>query len=159
MAIGVRRLASHKPWLAFLLPLVLLRGRPALKRFVAGHAPLDPSSLPWRESVVEFARGEKTRGRRVVLATAADRLVAEQVASHLGVFDQVVATDLGANLKGVEKVAAIHNRLNTKEFDYVGDSRSDLPVFATARKSYLVAPSDDLRRAAAEVGRVEAEFR
>lgn len=151
-------MASQKPWLAFLLPVVLLRGRPALKRFIAEHAPLDVPALPWRRSVVEFVRAERAGGRRLVLATAADRLVAEGVATHLGIFDEVVATDLGPNLKGERKVEAIRKSLNERDFDYIGDSTSDLPVFAAARRCYLAAPTARLRRAASEVGRVAGEF-
>lgn len=75
------------------------------------------------------------------LATAADFGVAEAVARHLGVFDGIVATSPGANLKSAAKLAAIRKMLGHNEFDYIGDSDADLPIFEAAREVYLVAPS------------------
>lgn len=129
-----------------------------LKRFVAARLVPDPAGLPWREDVVGFLRDERARGRRLCLVTAADRLVAESVATFLGLFDVVIATELGNNLKGLRKVDAICKILSNKEFDYVGDSMADVPVFRAARHSYLVAPGSSLRKAVRTGCVVKREF-
>jgi len=49
--------------------------------------------------------------------------------------------------------------LQCKDFDYIGDSQADLPVFKAARIGYLVAPSRSLSTAARSVGRIAREFR
>jgi phosphoserine phosphatase len=158
LLISLRQLARRAPWILLTLPFVLVRGRARLKAWIAlRHVP-DPSGLSWRPEVLEFVRTEKGRGRQVFLVTAAHRLVADAVAAHLGLFDGVVATDEHANVKGMQKVVQIRKSLRCNDFDYVGDSRADLPVFAAARQSYLVAPSDSLRKEAGIVGRIVAEF-
>ena len=151
-------LARSAPWLLLGAPFALLGGRPRLKAFVAHRYVPDPNALKWRSEVLAFLREEKSRGRQIVLATAAHRLVGEAVAGHLGLFDAVVATDSGANVKGRHKAIHIRNSLKCKEFDYIGDHMADVPIFEVARMGYLVAPSSELRAAANRVGRIVREF-
>jgi phosphoserine phosphatase len=141
-----------------LMPFVLLGGRPNLKAFVAQRYVPDPKALKWRTEVLAFLREERSRGRKIVLATAAHRLVGEAIVSHLGLFDSLIATDRGVNVKGRRKAVQIRKALNCNEFDYIGDHMADVPVFEVARLSYLVAASPSLRAAATRVGRVEREF-
>lgn len=151
-------LARRHPWTMLLVPFLLLRGRPALKAWVARRYVPDPASLAWRSEVIEFLREERGRGRQIILATAAHRLVAEKVVAHLGLFDGVVATDAGANVKGKHKTAHIRKSLGCNDFDYIGDSTADLPIFQEARVCYLVAPSRSLSDAAGGVGRIARVF-
>ena len=158
LMISVRHLARRAPWTLLAFPFVLLGGRPALKAFVARRYVPDPDSLVWRSEVLAFLREQRSLGRQIVLATAAHRLVAEAVAAHLGLFDATVATESGANLKGAQKAIHIRKSLGCNDFDYIGDSQADLPIFQVARVGYLVAPSPSLRLAAQRVGRIAQEF-
>nr|AYM53646.1 transmembrane protein [Archangium violaceum] len=88
---GLLRLLKHQPYLA---PAVLawsLRGPSFLRAEVARRVELDVALLPYDEVLLSHLSEEKARGRRVVLATSADRKVAEAVAAHLGLFDAVHA--------------------------------------------------------------------
>lgn len=158
LRISLRHLAQREPWSLLLVPFLLLRGRPALKAWVARRYVPDPATLVWRTEVLEFLREERGKGRRIVLATAAHRLIGEAVIAHLGIFDALVATDSGANVKGKYKTAHIRKSLDCNEFDYIGDSPADIPIFEAARTGYLVAPSAALRDAARAVGRIAREF-
>ena len=158
LKISLRYLARRSPWALLAVPFVLLKGRPALKAFIARRYVPDPSSFVWRQEVLTFLREEKSRGRRIVLATAAHRLIGEAVFQHLGLFDELVATESGDNVKGAMKTVHIRKCLNCNDFDYIGDSPADLPIFKAARSCYLVAPTPALREAAALVGRVAREF-
>ena len=155
---GLLRLAGAAPWMLPVALASLARGRPALKQFVASRMPFEPSRCRWCHPVVDFVRREKARGRTLILATAADCAVAEVVASHLQVFDTVLASEPGRNMKGPAKRDAIRKLLKNNEFDYIGDSMADIPIFAAARWSYLVAPSARVLRAARRMGRVRDVF-
>jgi 4-hydroxybenzoate polyprenyltransferase len=88
---GLLRVLKHRP---YLLPGVLgwaLKGRDFLRAEVARRAELDVAWLPYNEALLSRLREEKARGRRLVLVTRADRRVAEAVAAHLGLFDEVHA--------------------------------------------------------------------
>lgn len=158
LRISLWHLARRAPWTLLAVPFLLLRGRPALKRYVARRHVPDPASLVWRHEVLAFLREERGRGRRIILATAADRLVGEAMVAYLGLFDGLVATDAGANVKGKHKVTHIRKSLNCNDFDYIGDSQADIPIFRVARVGYLVAPSPALRESARLVGRIAREF-
>ncbi len=140
-----------RPMDAARLPFWLLEGRATLKRRIAERVALDVQTLPYRAEVIDFLKDEKTLGRRLVLATAADRRLAERVAAHLGLFDEVIATDDGRNLKGREKLAALQERFGASGFDYLGDSPADLPIWEGAREALLVRTSRDMERRAAAV--------
>jgi phosphoserine phosphatase len=107
--------------------------------------------------VVEFLQEEHAQGRRLILATAAHRRIAEAVACHLGLFDTVIASDHVYNQKGLFKLAAILDVVRNGIFDYMGDSLADLPIFQAARVAILVHPSKRLLKrahASCRVGRV-----
>jgi phosphoserine phosphatase len=130
-----------------LLPLFALRGRARFKELVSRQVEIDPATLPYRRDVLEFVSAERSNGRRVVLATAANRRIADAVARHLAMFDDVIASDGAHNAKGDGKVESIRARIGSSEFDYVGDSMADVPVFRIARRSYLVCPDRSLEAA------------
>ncbi len=136
-------LGTH-PWKIFLIPIWLLRGKAPFKQEIARHASLNVSTLPFREDVVEFLRAEKRKGRKLILATAADSTIASAVAQRLGIFDTVLASDGKINLSHANKKRAIQAFLGGKEFDYAADSKVDLPIWACARTAILVGPTAGL---------------
>lgn len=129
------------------LAAALLRagGRlPAFKTGVAARVAISAAHLPYNEELLGWLRGEKAKGRRLVLATASPRAWADAVAAHLGIFDEVVATDASRNLKGAAKLAALRALLGDTPFVYAGDSGADLPLFQAAAGRILVSDSPTL---------------
>ena len=139
------------------VPSWLLRGRAGFKQAVAAQADLAVRSLPYRNGLLEYLREQRNRGRRTILATAAHVSIARGVAEHLGLFDEVLATDGGCNLKGETKLAAIR-KTTGGEFVYAGDSVADLPIWKGARAAILVGVSPAVRAAVARHVPVEREF-
>ena len=146
------RLVAARPMLLLtLLPTLLLRGRAAFKRRVAGAVRLDPATLAYNEDVVGLTQDARASGRPVYLATASDRGVADAVAGHLGLFDGVFASENNVNLKGEAKAALLAAKFGEAGFDYAGDAEVDRPVWRRARRAIMVLPSARLAQ------RVEAE--
>ena len=146
---------QRSPWIVFLLPFWLARGRAALKRELATRASISPAALPYRDEVVALLRRERAAVRRLVLATAADETVARAVAAHVGLFDDVVASDGKTNVKGSRKRAALVERYGERGFDYAGNERADLPVWASARRAIVVSADAGL---AAQAGQAATEM-
>ncbi|AKJ65268.1 UbiA family prenyltransferase [Kiritimatiella glycovorans] len=121
-------------------------GRPGLKRWLAEVAELDVDALPWQTEFIAWLRAEKKRGRRLVLATAADGRIAHAVADHLGCFDAVLASDGEVNLKGAAKRDRILEHCGGGPFAYAGDSNADRPVWKAAAERIAVRPSPGLGR-------------
>ena len=151
---------GHRPATLLRLPGWWRAGRARLKAELATRAEaagFDPATLPYRAGVLAWLREERAAGRRLVLATASDRRLAAAVAAHLGLFDDVVASDGSRNLRGAAKAAALRERLGgpAAGFDYVGDAAPDAEVFADpgCRRAVLVDPAPGLRAAAAASGK------
>jgi 4-hydroxybenzoate polyprenyltransferase/phosphoserine phosphatase len=144
----------RRPWLLLLAPFWLLAGKASFKQRVAARVVLDPASLPYRQDLIEALRRLKQSGRKLVLATAADHTIAQGVAQHLGLFDEVLASDGRANLRAVAKRERLTLAYAASGFDYVGDSHADLSVFEHATRGFLVASSPRLAARARNKGNV-----
>jgi 4-hydroxybenzoate polyprenyltransferase len=81
----------------------------------------------------------------VTSKTDIEKLSAERVAAHLGIFAGVLASDGVTNLTSTKKLALLKSRFG--EFDYIGNSRADLPLLAGARHAIVANPSLGLRAA------------
>jgi 4-hydroxybenzoate polyprenyltransferase len=138
----------------FALPLWLLRGRALFKATIAERCAFSAELLPLREGLLAYLRVQKSLGRKLVLATAADRRIADAVATRLGLFDQVLASEHGVNLKGRHKLAAIQAQVGS-DFTYAGDSAADLPIWKAARSVIVVDASPGVAREALACNPVE----
>jgi 4-hydroxybenzoate polyprenyltransferase/phosphoserine phosphatase len=118
--------------------LKLFGGRAAFKEFVAKEAQINPAILPYNEQLLSWLHEQKARGRRLILATAADIRIARAVADHLGIFDDVIASDGAQNNKGPDKAKALIQRYGAGNFTYVGNERADLSVWRAAGKAVTV---------------------
>ncbi len=148
-------LVKASPFTAFRLPFWLLRGKIALKQEVASRVTLDPATLPYRDELLDYLRAERTKGRRLLLVSAAHESIVRGVACHLGIFDDVIGTDAVQNLKGANKRDALAARFGAGGYDYAGDDRADVPVWEAARGAIVVGNDAGLaRRAGPRVQRV-----
>jgi 4-hydroxybenzoate polyprenyltransferase len=141
-------LLKVQPGTLLLLPFWLLSGRASFKRKVAARIEFDPSRLPYRQKVIDLIQQERTAGRRIALVTAADGELAENVASYLGLFDEVYGSYEGVNLKGAKKAEFLAEHFAQNGFEYVGDSASDVEVWREARAAYVVGTETRAEQAA-----------
>jgi 4-hydroxybenzoate polyprenyltransferase len=152
------RLLRDSPMDVLRIPMWLGRGKAVLKRHIALRVGLDPTALPYREDLLEWLHAQREGGRSLVLCTASDMSVASAVAAHLGIFDQVIASDGVTNLAGSNKADALIERFGDAGFDYAGNSSADLAVWAHSRRAIVVDAPDDVLRHARERSEVEREF-
>ncbi len=117
---------------------VLLKGRAALKRHLASRARIDVATLPYDPEVVARIAQWREAGGRTALVTASDQDLAERIAAHLGLFDEVHGSDGQRNLKGPVKAEFLSGRFAEPGYAYMGDSHADLPVWQQARKAITV---------------------
>ncbi|MBK8755526.1 MAG: UbiA family prenyltransferase [Candidatus Competibacteraceae bacterium] len=149
----------HNPFRA-LAPLSwLLAGKATLKARLAAAVSIDVASLPYDRQVVAFLEREKACGRTLILATASHQDYAEAIATHFGLFDRVLATHEDVNLSAHTKRDVLVREYGEKGFDYVGNSRDDLTVWAAAHRAYLANPEVGVEAAAVRLGNVEQVIR
>lgn len=147
-------LMSYSPLAACKALTSLRGGRAALKRHLAERAVLDIALIPLHEDLVTFLQLEKRRGRKIYLASAADRRYVEALAERLELFDGIFASDGVINLRSSNKAAALVEAFGDKGFDYVGNDHADLAVWRAASEVFVVdAPRGLLRKVRKEFPR------
>lgn len=113
--------------------------------------------LPYHASLLAYLRNEKSRGRRLILATAAHERIAHAVSDHLELFDRVLASNQHTNLKGVAKLQAIQAEIGSA-FAYAGDSRADIPLWQQAQAAVLVGASPAVAKTIRSSTPIQCEF-
>lgn len=111
-------------------------GKAAMKQVLAVDG-VDLRQAPLNASVVNFVHRRMAGGGRVFLVTGADRMLADQVASRIPGLSGVMASDGTTNLIGPAKTRVLVERFGERGFDYIGNSRADLDVWARSGGRYL----------------------
>ncbi|WP_328595754.1 UbiA family prenyltransferase [Rugamonas aquatica] len=154
---SVIQLIKQAPLNLLRLPFWLLKGSAAFKETVCSRTTFSAARLPYREAFLAYLRSEKSKGRQIILATAAHISIAQRVSDHLALFDDVLASDTGRNLKGQTKLEAIQEKVGAG-FVYAGDSRADTPIWSAAQAVILVGASAGLAKTIRQRSTIEREF-
>jgi len=137
------------PWLVFLVPLWLLKGKSHLKHQLALRAQPDVSVLPYHPDVIGLILEARSEGRLVALVTGSHRRMADRIAEHLGLFDSVMATDIDRNLIGSSKARLLDQQFGPGNYEYVANASVDLAIWRSASAAVTVnAPARVVRQVA-----------
>ncbi len=146
---SLARLLRRNPFAIFQILLWWTRGRAKLKQKLAARVQIDPGTLPYHEKFCAWLRTEKNSGRKIILATASDLQMAQPIAEHIGLFDEVLASDGKINLRSENKLRALTEKFGERNFDYAGNSTADFAVWRGARQAVVVNASHAVLREAA----------
>jgi 4-hydroxybenzoate polyprenyltransferase len=151
-------LLRHRPTAAMKALLWLFRGRAYLKQQLAAHVAIDAAVLPYNQPLLDYLRERRSEGRRLVLASASDSGIASAIAGHLGIFDNVIASDGVTNLGGASKRDRLVEEYGGRGYDYAGNGLADLAVWAEARKAIVVNPMPGIVAAVGRTTEIERVF-
>lgn len=130
----------HNPKLIPGMVRNLFLGKTKLKTFLAQRVNLDFKLLPRREEVSELIHEATSQNRKIILATASNKLVADNFSAD---FDEIFASKLELNLKGKNKAALLLEQYGPQGFDYVGDSSADKEIWKYSHTAYLVGKASN----------------
>ncbi len=136
----------------------LRRGKAHFKQQIAERVDIDPTLLPYHQPFLEYLREEHRKGRRLILATASNQKYAEAVALHLGIFEEVLASDAQTNLSGTRKLMRLQEAFGENGFDYAGNAMVDLAIWRHAGEAIVVNADSRVRAAAERVAQVGTVF-
>jgi 4-hydroxybenzoate polyprenyltransferase len=128
-------------------------GRAGLKARLADYCIVEPDHLPLNDAVVDVVRAAREDGRTTALVSAADHRQVTAIADAIGLFDEAYGSAEGLNLKGDRKAAFLSQHFGHRMFDYIGDSRADIPIWSKSRKAITVQAGPRLRQAAQHANR------
>ena len=152
------RVFRDKPFDILLIPFWLIKGKAILKQNLATRTSFNPEFLPYNRELLMWLQQKRAEGRKLVLCTASDRSFAISIAKHLGIFDEIIASDGSINLSGSHKAEILEQRFGRGGFDYVGNANADLLVWERSRHAIVVNASSDLVNKAGRICKVEQEF-
>ncbi|EEB79255.1 prenyltransferase, UbiA family [marine gamma proteobacterium HTCC2148] len=151
-------LVRKHPLSLFALPFWLLQGKAHFKQKLSALAKPDPASLPYNRELIGWLEEQRTAGRKLLLCTAADQQIANDVSEHLGIFERSLASGGKINMKGTAKREALGALFPDDGFSYVGDTEADLQVWEGAQSAVLVSNSQSLVESARLLCPVEKQF-
>lgn len=140
------------------MPQWLAAGRARLTQELAARWPFVAAQLPYSEALLRLIERERAEGRRIVLCTGADARIANAVAAHLGLFDDVIASDGITDLRGERKAVELCRRYGERGFVYAGNAATDYAVWRHAAAAVVVNASPRVARGAARLCRVPEVF-
>lgn len=145
---GLANMLLRRPMATLALPLMLLRGKAAFKAYVASGSGIAVEHVPCEPLVLEMIDAARADGRPVILASASHHSHLPKLAARVGA-DAFWGSDERVNLSGQRKLDRI--RADYAEYDYVGNSADDYPLWRHARRAYaLNAAPATVRRARLE---------
>jgi 4-hydroxybenzoate polyprenyltransferase/phosphoserine phosphatase len=134
---AILALVRTAPHYALLLPFWLMRGQAYLWHRLSQFVSLNVALLPYRPEVIEYLKREKRASREITLISGAHHTLVERVARHLNLFDHCMGSDEMAHLIGEKKLSVIVHLYGKKSFDYIGDSRADIPIWKESRRAVI----------------------
>lgn len=115
----------------------LFNGKAYFKEQIARRVIPDAEELPYNAEVIKYIRKEKENGKDIYLLTAANQRIADSVSKFIKIFTVSIGSSSDLNLKGKEKLHVIRELAGTEQFDYIGDSKADIPIFIEANTAII----------------------
>ena len=134
-------LVRTHPLKALRTPFWLRGGKAALKARVCAQVQLDAAHLPYNRALLNYLNEQHAEGRKLYLTTGADTALAHRIAEHLGIFEEVLASNGTTNLTGNNKLESLRRRFPSEGFDYVGNASPDVTLLQNAGEAMLANPS------------------
>lgn len=134
---SVIKLLKKNPFKIFFIPFILIKGKAFLKQYLASKIEIYPQLLPYNKELLDWLFVQHAQGRKLILCTASDKKLAKTVSNHLGIFDEVIASDGVVNIAGKNKASILVQLFGHHGYDYVGNSYKDLPVWKWADKAIV----------------------
>lgn len=145
------------PWGIFNLLVWLFHGKAYLKKNLAVMATPDVENLPYNNELLTWLKLQKAGGAKLILATASNQIIANKIAKHVGIFDEVFGT-ADINLASKNKSKALNDLFGVKGYEYVGNSNADIAVWKTANVAHVVNPERGVLAEAKKIGNLGQVF-
>lgn len=155
---GIAALVKKNFLNVILVLLWFLKGKVYLKNKISQIAEVHLDLLPYNNQLLGFLRKESANGRPIVLATASPVCYAIEITKIYPIFEQAYGTEK-VNLKGKNKLHLLTDLFGEKKFDYIGNSNSDLIIFASSRYSYLVNATSSLEKATKKISNLQSNWK
>ena len=130
----------------FYLFIFLFKGKPYLKEKISKNFTVPFANLTFNKAALDFIREVKNRHRVVYLISGSHQTLVDQMDKFLNIFFESFGTKDDFNMVGSNKVKFIKDNLNIHDFDYLGNSKKDLPIWEYTQNIIYTNASDSLKK-------------
>ena len=128
----------------FYLLVFLFKGKPYLKYKISRNFDIPFENLTYNKAAFDFIREVKNRHRVVYLISGSHQILVDQMGKHLNIFFESFGTRDNFNMVGSNKVQFINESLKIYDFDYLGNSHQDLPIWEYTKRAIYTNASKEL---------------
>ena len=128
----------------FYLLVFLFKGKPYLKEKISKNFDIPFEHLTFNKAAFAFIREVKNRHRVVYLISGSHQILVDQMGKYLNIFFESFGTRDNFNMVGSNKVQFIKENLKIHDFDYLGNSHKDLPIWQYTRRAIYTNASQEL---------------
>ena len=136
---GLKYLILHKIYLLPILIIIFIfKGRPSSKKYLYDNTSIVIEDLPYNKSIINFINNNRRKYTHIILISGSYYKYVESIAEYLDMFDSFTGTSITINMIGTNKITYLKNNFNNFVFDYIGDSKKDIPIWKESRKAFVV---------------------
>ena len=128
----------------FYILVFLFKGKPYLKDKISKNFEIPFENLTYNKAAFDFIREVKNRHRVVYLISGSHQILVDQMGKYLNIFFESFGTRDNFNMVGSNKVQFIKENLKIHDFDYLGNSHKDLPIWRYTKRAIYTNASEEL---------------
>ena len=141
----INLLKSNPIKLFFYSLIFIFKGKSYLKEKISKNFSVPINKLTFNKSALDYVREVKNRHRVVYLISGSHQYLVDQIDQHLKIFFESFGTKKNFNMVGTNKIKFINEKLNIIEFDYLGNSKKDMPIWENCKRIIYTNASVNLR--------------
>ncbi len=143
----------------FYLVLLPLKGKSFFKEKISANFYVPFDELKFNISALEYVKFVKNRHRVVYLISGSHQHLVNQIHNYLKIFFESFGTKDNFNMVGINKVNFIKNNLNIHDFQYLGNSIKDIPIWRFCKKILYTNANQRLKKIILKSGLEEEEIK
>ena len=121
----------------------MFKGKPYLKNKISKNFNVPFNNLTFNKAAFDFIRDVKNSHRAVYLISGSHQVLVDQIAKYLNIFFESLEQEI-FNMVGSNKVKFIKENLKIHDFDYLGNSHKDLPIWEYTKRAIHTNASQEL---------------
>ena len=138
---------KNKPLLTiYYLFLFIFYGKSFLKEKISKNYKVPFKKIKFNKACLDYIKDAKKQQRSVYLISGSHQKLVDQVNEKLKIFFEVFGTKKDFNMVGYNNVLYITNELKFRDFDYIGNSKKDLPIWYHTKNIIYTNVSKNLLR-------------
>ena len=122
--------------------MFFFKGKTYAKKYLFDVTSYSVENIIFNQSVIDFITNNKEKYTYTILISGSYYKYVDAISKHLGLFDFSVGTTLETNMISSNKTRYLEDKFGDLIFDYIGDSKKDIPIWESAKTAYVVNNSN-----------------